>query len=348
MEHEGIRREIGYTLLTLPLSSSAFRELLMKPQALLTFGAAIAALFPAFTPPMIHGASLYVSSGFSNQVFRIDAESGESFGVFAAGGGLDVPRAMAFGPDGNFYVASAGSDAVLRFNGTTGEFIDVFASDGGLDGPTGLAFGPNNSLLVCSTLNDRIIRYDASSGSYVGDFASGGALSNPQGITFGPDGNLYVLNLRSHDVLRFNGVSGAAMGTFASHVQLGLARGLDFSPDGDLYVSGGSPNWVFRFEGENGQFVSHDFYGRAECVGVGLAFGDGGYYFVSENGSLREGISKVNAATRAFQFNFGDVIWPSDILYGPDPVPEPGTRIAAAICVAVIGSSRRREGRRTG
>lgn len=298
------------------------------------------AIWLVATPATIYGASLYVGSGFSNQVYRLDAATGESFGAFTSGGGLDAPRAMAFGPDGNFYVASSGSDAILRFSGATGEFIDVFASGGGLDGPTGIAFGPNNSLIVCSTYNDRILRYDASSGVYLGEFAAGGALHYPQGISFGPDGNLYVLNLQSRDVLRFDGETGAAMGTFASHTSLGGGRSLVFSPKGDLYVSTGPLSWVARFDGATGQFEKH-YHGRADLTSTGIAFDDDGYFFVSENGSLREGVSRVDSATGVYEYNFAVVRWPGDILFGPDPVPEPGSAGLAAMCAAAFGLHRR-------
>ena len=58
--------------------------------------------------------------------------------------GLDNPRGLKFGPDGNLYVASRGTDSILRFDGATGAFIDEFVASGsgGLNDPHFLAFTP--------------------------------------------------------------------------------------------------------------------------------------------------------------------------------------------------------------
>jgi hypothetical protein len=94
--------------------------------------------------------NLYVSSGnFGTEVLRFDGTTGSpspspshSGATFASGGGLDRPRGVRFGPDGNLYVSSFGSDEVLRYTGSTGAFIDAFipASSGGLNGPRFLLF----------------------------------------------------------------------------------------------------------------------------------------------------------------------------------------------------------------
>jgi hypothetical protein len=84
---------------------------------------------------------LLVGSFVTDNDLRYDGATGAFLGVFATGGGLDIPFDLTFGPDGNLYVSSLLSDEVLRYDGSNGSFIDVFASGDGLDEPTGLAFG---------------------------------------------------------------------------------------------------------------------------------------------------------------------------------------------------------------
>src|SRR5207244_2461141 len=70
--------------------------------------------------------------------------------VGAHSGGLQSPKDLAFGPDGNLYVGTYSTNSVLRYSGTTGAFIDTFASGGGLNRPSYLAFASlsgNDSLL---------------------------------------------------------------------------------------------------------------------------------------------------------------------------------------------------------
>jgi hypothetical protein len=49
-------------------------------------------------------------------------------GTFVTAGerGLNLPRDLVFGPDGNLYVGSFGSGDVFRYSGSTGAFIDDF------------------------------------------------------------------------------------------------------------------------------------------------------------------------------------------------------------------------------
>src|SRR3712207_3193844 len=106
------------------LSSRVFRYwIMLVATQLLALGAT------PMRPPLAHsastGGSLYVSSYQNDQVLRYSAATGASVGVFAAGGGLDVPWGLVFGPDGNLYVSSNNNHKVLRYNGANGVFLDA-------------------------------------------------------------------------------------------------------------------------------------------------------------------------------------------------------------------------------
>jgi len=88
---------------------------------------------------------LYVASLLYDEVMTFDATDGSYISTFvsACSGGLDGPRSLAFGPDGDLYVASMNDDRVLRYDGSTGIFVETFvtAGSGGLDGPIDVVFG---------------------------------------------------------------------------------------------------------------------------------------------------------------------------------------------------------------
>ena len=104
--------------------------------------------------------NLYVSTKV-NTILRYDlitgaslpaaGKSGAEF-VSQGAGGLDSPRQVVFGPDGDLYVASEFTDSILRFDGVTGEPLGelVTSGSGGLSRPRGLFFGPDGYLYVTS------------------------------------------------------------------------------------------------------------------------------------------------------------------------------------------------------
>src|SRR5438128_7760744 len=96
-------------------------------------------------------ADLFVSSVDFNTVVQYDENTGAFLNVFASGGGLNGPRGVLFGPDGNLYVISGdGNYGVVRFDGT-GNFIDNFVTGGSeLRSPRCLIFGPDGNLYVGS------------------------------------------------------------------------------------------------------------------------------------------------------------------------------------------------------
>jgi len=196
---------------------------------------------------------LLVTSWFTNQVLRYDAntglpiDSGEGAGagifvgagVPGGNGGLDWPFDLVLGSDGNVYVSSRNTNSVKGYDGATGHYISDFVSSGsgGLSAPWGMVFGPDGNLYVASSGTHQILRYQGPSGTTPGAFmdifvaAGSGGLNDPRGIVFGNDqftgsGNppgpaqdgypeLYVASAGTRRVLRFNGKTGAFVDVYA-------------------------------------------------------------------------------------------------------------------------------------
>lgn len=231
--------------------------------------------------------SLLVSSMGTDSVLRFEADSGIFIDemVASGAGGLNAPRGMILGPDGNLYISSSSNDQVLRFNGQTGAFMDVFipAGSGGLDWPHALLFDPNGDLLVSSRNTQSVLRYSGQTGAFMNAFvtASSGGLSLPHGLAYGADGNLYVVSRGTNKVLRYDGVTGAYLNVFTSGGSLRNPIELEFGPDGHLYVTGRDNNAVLRFDGISGAYIDTYASGGGLSKPTGVAFGATGNLLVS-------------------------------------------------------------------
>ncbi len=99
-----------------------------------------------------HQDGLFVTSYFPNEVREFAASSGafRQTLVASGAGGLDGPRSLAFGADGDLYVTSEQSDSVKRYDRDTGSYLGNFVApgSGGLDQPFDLAFGADSGPAV--------------------------------------------------------------------------------------------------------------------------------------------------------------------------------------------------------
>ncbi len=233
--------------------------------------------------------NLFITNSAGIQEFS--GQTGAVIGTFIApgSGGMDVPRALAFGPDGNLYVLSDGPASVLEFNGATGAFIGTFV--GAETGPgslgtvygNGMTFGPNGDLFISNTFpngggGSNVLEFNGSTGAYVQTLTGGLAFTAEQ-LIFGPGGILYVAN---------NSASCPAMGNpaggvltyggagFVDFTSCSLANepvGLQFGPDGNLYVAMLGSSNVLKFNGSTGAFMS--VFANSSPLTVDLAFTPG-------------------------------------------------------------------------
>nr|MCH9653497.1 hypothetical protein [Planctomycetota bacterium] len=274
-----------------------------------------------------------------------DADTGQGqpgnfLGNFVASG-LNSPRDLIFGPDGDLYVSngfenSGGSDhTVERFDGQTGASKGSFVipGSGGIDVPSGLAFGPDGNLYVASADSGQILRYDGQTGSIIGSgiFASGGGLVEPRFIAFGPGSapgipDLYVADtgfLRDR-ILRFDGLTGAYIEDFVDRFEggMGVPSGIAFDPSGNLYVASFSTNEILKFD-SNGDVVPGGPFIAAGTGGLanprGVTVGPDGLLYVA-NGAT-ESVLRFDPVTGAFIDNYtfnATIQLPNGITFGPD------------------------------
>lgn len=160
--------------------------------------------------------------------FLRDATAATIF-VNEGAAGMNDPRALAFGPDGNLYVADAAA-GVLRFDGASGASLGTFvpAGSGGLQVAAALAFADDGKLYVANAAGGSVLRFDATTGAFADTFATG--IGAPRGLAFGADGNLYVSSTVANQVLRFDVRTGAQLGAFGGDPSLRGPTTLAFLP----------------------------------------------------------------------------------------------------------------------
>ena len=187
---------------------------------------------------------------------RYDGETGSFLGAFvpAGRGGLNSPRQLNFGPDGDLYVASAGNDRILRYDGSTGAFEQNVTIGGGLDGPTSFTFGKDELLYVCSVITNQVKRYDPRTGLYLGNFVTEN-LQVPHDVGIGPDGRFYVVNANGIRIRIYNPINGNFRGNYVRDGALSGALGMAWDGLGSFYVANQAGNEVRRYDSRTGAFI---------------------------------------------------------------------------------------------
>jgi DNA-binding beta-propeller fold protein YncE len=296
-----------------------------------------AALISSYCVAEAQGGYFLVANMASNEVLQFDATSYSFVRVFASGGLLNRPSALAYGPDGNLYVANGSSHNVLRYNGMTGEFIDVFASGGGLSYPAGLVFGPDGNLYVSGQGSDNVVRYNGQTGEFIDEFVD--VYQAPGGLAFGPDGHLYLCVVLSSAVMRFDGTTGHYLNTIVD-VSNGAPEGMAFGPDGDLYVTC-SAGAVNRYDVETRTLVKRFSAGNDLDFALGVAFDPVGDLLVTGFWSNTVVRFDVDSGHVISVIDQGLLHEPSAIVF-VQQVPEPSSLVILAGIAAFSLACRRR------
>ncbi len=301
-------------------------------------------------------ADLFVTNEGDSSVRRYTAGGvpvGSGEFVAPGSGGLDRPRALAFGPDGNLYVGNyrpGDSDpgSIVRFNGTTGALIDAFvpAGSNGLGQVYQFAWGPDGNLYVSDYPNNRVQKYDGTTGASLGVFVSGGP-AQAEGLTFTPDGLHLLVGWRSTaGVLSYNAVTGAPEGSFgqANNTDSGLveASSLRFGADGNLYVVDCSNpiDVVKRYSGLGAYLVGFTAGGPAITNSTDGLFDENGDYLVAKYGTIERYdasgsyIGPLVSGTGGLDSGVWLAITPQE-----EAVPEPSTLGLAALGLASVAAT---------
>ncbi len=278
---------------------------------------------------------LFLSDFSGDIIRRYDGDTGafvSNFTFFAGSGGLDSPRGIEFGPDGEIYINSSNfsSNKVLKFQRSTGFFLGSFLNNVSYED---LYLAPDGNFYMTgpAASHTRIYRHNATTGA-------GGLITNllnnggASGVTMGPDGLLYISTFSSNRVEKYN-TSGSAAGIFATGVGNNSTGSLSFGPDGNLYVAGGisgdlgNGGRVFKYHGTTGALLATLGGSGAPFAGpTDLEFGPDGFIYVSTSGIERKvvRIDPVTGVSTNFVTNgSGGIITPWKIAWDPGPVFTP-------------------------
>ena len=164
-------------------------------------------------------------NGGTNQVIRIDGQTGEILEAFDAASApfingvdgitqLNDPRDIFLdGPYGalsttvlvntGFVPATDGNDFTLRFT-QQGDFLDTFvdlSTSNFFVNPGGAVFGTNGNIFVGSRSQGTVFEFDGATGEFVssdpiplGGFFDPAQIDFPRGFVFAPDGRLFIGN----------------------------------------------------------------------------------------------------------------------------------------------------------
>jgi len=190
-------------------------------------------------------------------------------GIAPLGALLNLPTALALGPDGALYVIDS-RNYVIRAVARSGTVSTVFgtgqagsAGDGGpplsasMSQANAIAFSPDGTLHIADTGNHRVRAVDhggivvnvAGDGSdgFAGDGrpATRARLSSPSAIAFGLDGVLYIAD---NGNARIRAVAPNGTITTIAGPELGLVNptALAVHPDGTLYIADSGTHRIYK------------------------------------------------------------------------------------------------------
>ncbi|MCB1015847.1 MAG: hypothetical protein KDB10_12120, partial [Acidimicrobiales bacterium] len=214
--------------------------------------------------------------------------------------GVDSPRGLIRGPDGNLWFVGWQSDTAGRLDPETGE-LHVF-STGADTWPWTLTTGPDGNLWIAGRLCDCIRIMDPATGTFTTRSAG---VNDPLGPTVGPDGNVWVVGYLDDRVARL--VPG---GGVTSYPLTGMddPHNLAVGPDGFLWVGGYTNDTVGRVDPATGAVNSWSVAPRLD--GVDRVITDlHGRVWATGHHNERVGLMGASGAK--------PTVWPATGVHGP-------------------------------
>jgi outer membrane protein assembly factor BamB len=274
---------------------------------------------------------LYVGDGFDNTVKRFDAVTGQYLGVFvtSGSGGLNGPRGLLFGNDGNLLVSNQNVNSefngnVLQYNRQSGAFMGQFVTDDDNPpfGPRGIILSNDGSFLfVADLFGGQLLKYDGNSGEFLDVLEPNGfGTFFPRAVVISPHDGTLLVSVANIDnpldgwVLRFDPESGDFLGIFiqSNNVnRLHRPEGLVFGPDGNLYITSfnneevpSDVDKILVFNGNTGAYIPGGdipLYapGQPRAFAQALLFGPNGDLFVPITGPFDQNGAPVGPNTGA-------------------------------------------------
>ncbi|HMQ25694.1 MAG TPA: S8 family serine peptidase, partial [Acidimicrobiales bacterium] len=214
--------------------------------------------------------------------------------------GVDSPRGLIRGLDGNLWFVGWQSDTAGRLDPETGE-LSVF-STGADTWPWSLTNGPDGKLWIAGRLCDCIRIMDPATGTFTSRWAG---VNDPLGPTVGPDGNVWVVGYLDDQVARLVPGGGAT-----SYPLTGMddAHNLTVGPDGFLWVSGYTNDTVGRVDPATGAVNSWRVAPRLDGVDRVITDLDGRVWATGHHNE-RIGLMGASGAQ--------PTVWPATGVHGP-------------------------------
>jgi predicted membrane-bound mannosyltransferase/DNA-binding beta-propeller fold protein YncE len=178
---------------------------------------------------------------------------------------LDLPRDLAFAPDGTFYVVDSGNNQILHIDqdgnllqswgeyGASDYDTNVMAPAGAFNDPWGVAVGPDGSVYVADTWNNRIQKFTAD-GQFITMWGQFGAAESryhfwgPRGVAVDSQGRVFITDTGNKRVVIFDGdgndlasFGGAGMGVG----QFDEPVGIEVDDQGRVYIA---DTWNMRIQ----------------------------------------------------------------------------------------------------
>ena len=304
------------------------------------------------------GGDVLVTDPSWRCVHRFAAASGQRLASWGSqrAGGLALPFAAAFAPDGaSFYLSDTLNDRVL-WHATDGTLLGTVGGGSGsglgeFDAPLGVGVSTDGTLFVADSGNHRVQAFDAA-GGFLRTWGSEGEgkrqFVRPGPLAVAPDGRRLWVADATGRVQDFD-PAGVPLGAFRlggrGEGQAASLAGLAVAADGSLFVSDSTPEMILRLDTDGLPLAAWGSPGTGEgrfwnVAGLAVAT-DGTVYAVDSMNHRVQCFDPRGRFLRAFGGlggGEGEFAYPDGIALSPDGrhllVVDTGNDRAQLFCLA--------------